>query len=459
MDSTAHSAITYFVLSDGFMWCLGISMPLLFTYAVWFIYRLNKNSDALIEPTLHIPPVSTDGIESASRERMPENESAVADSLELARIPSDDIPPDLRSRGRLEKDEEGEARGPIHSLKQINRTGPEALPAPTELGSSAPPEPGEVAPLKSLSSALANTRQSFFGRLKSMFAGRAMLESSELEDLEEILYTSDLGPKTVQRLMGAVEAKLKTAGASGFDAVREALKSEMLGILTTAAVSTPSAPANITDGLENLAVWNGKPALLMVVGVNGAGKTTTIGKLASRLALSGKKVLVAAGDTFRAAAGDQLKIWTKRAQVEIFFPDGVSDPSAVAYAACQKAQSEGFDIVIVDTAGRLHTQKNLMEELKKMKRVVQKLIPDAPHEVLLVLDSNSGQNALIQAREFHQALGVTGVVLTKLDGTAKGGVAIGIACELQLPIKLIGVGEGMDDLRRFSPVEFVDSII
>jgi fused signal recognition particle receptor len=193
--------------------------------------------------------------------------------------------------------------------------------------------------------------------------------------------------------------------------------------------------------------------------VNGAGKTTTIGKLARRFAQSGRRVLVAAGDTFRAAAADQLKIWTDRAQVEIFSPENVTDPSAVAFMAVEAAQGGGFDIVIIDTAGRLHTQKNLMEELRKMKRVMQKKIESAPHEVLLVLDANSGQNALVQAREFHQALGVTGVVLTKLDGTAKGGVAVGLACELQIPIKLIGVGEGIEDLRRFSSREFVDSIL
>ena len=443
MEPTTHSAITALFQSETFLWFLGIAMPLLFTYGIWFIYRLNKNNDRSIDPASSVP---------------------------------------------VQRDQAGEAQGPIHNLNQIDRTGAEALPAPTETNLHRPPEPdpAPAPPKSSLSLALANTRQSFFGRLKSMFAGKAMLESGELEDLEEILYTSDLGPKTVQRLMAAVETRLKAAGSAGFEAVREALKSEMLGILLSTGssgvstdASTPAqdsvgdsandtgtdsgsdsgSDSGASDGLENLAVWHGHPALLMVVGVNGAGKTTTIGKLARRFALSGKKVLVAAGDTFRAAAGDQLKIWTERAQVDIFFPDGVSDPSAVAYAACQKAQAEGFDIVIVDTAGRLHTQKNLMEELKKMKRVVQKLIPEAPHEVLLVLDSNSGQNALIQAREFHQALGVTGVVLTKLDGTAKGGVAIGLACELKLPIKLIGVGEGVDDLRRFSPQEFVDSII
>ena len=318
------------------------------------------------------------------------------------------------------------------------------------------------APQRTLDQALTNTRSSFFGRLKNILSAKDTLSSGELDAIEEILYTSDLGPQTVQRLMGAVESRLKSDGQTGFEAVRTALKNEMLDIFSGVA-SSQEDPGNNADsemvGLDRLQIWNKKPAVLMVIGVNGAGKTTTIGKLAGRLAKSGRKVLVAAGDTFRAAAGDQLKIWTERAQVEIFSPDGVQDPSAVAYAAIQKAQSDGADVIIIDTAGRLHTQKNLMEELKKMKRVMEKLIPEAPHEVLLVLDSNSGQNALVQAREFHQALGVTGVVLTKLDGTAKGGVAVGLACELKLPIKLIGVGEGIDDLRPFTATEFVDSII
>ena len=202
-----------------------------------------------------------------------------------------------------------------------------------------------------------------------------------------------------------------------------------------------------------------KPAVWMVVGVNGAGKTTSIGKLAAHLARSGKKVLVAAGDTFRAAAGNQLKVWTERAQVEIFSPDGVKDPSAVAYDAIAKAKAQGYDVVIIDTAGRLHTQANLMEELKKMKRVMGKVIAEAPHETLIVLDANSGQNALLQAKEFHQALILSGVILTKMDGTAKGGVAVGIANELKIPIRLIGVGEKIGDLRPFSSKDFADSIL
>ncbi len=314
----------------------------------------------------------------------------------------------------------------------------------------------EVQEPKKLSDALSNTRQSFFGRIKGMFSGKPTIASDELEEIEEILYTSDLGPKTVQLLLAAVEDQLKAEGTSGLEALRDALKKKMLEVFE--ALPEETAKSDI-QGLETIQMQPEGPTVWMIVGVNGAGKTTTIGKLAGKLAQEGKKVLLAAGDTFRAAAGEQLKVWTDRAQVEIFSPPDVKDPSAVAFDALQKAKARGFDVVIVDTAGRLHTQKNLMEELKKMKRVMKKVMEDAPHETLLVLDANSGQNALIQANEFHGALGVSGVVLTKMDGTAKGGVALGVAHELQIPVKLIGIGEGLADLRSFEANEYVDSII
>lgn len=319
------------------------------------------------------------------------------------------------------------------------------------------PRPVTAKPkIVSLSDSLALTRSGFLGRIKNIFSNKAQLSAGELDELEEILYTSDLGPQTVQKLMAAVEAKLKLEGSSGFDSIREAIKSEMLDIFSKSQVA-------FVDNEDTLAALHfsntDKPRVLMIVGVNGAGKTTSIGKISGLLAIEGKKVLVAAGDTFRAAAGSQLKVWTDRAQVEIFSPEGITDPSAVAFDAVTMGKAQKFDVVIIDTAGRLHTQKSLMEELKKMKRVITKVIPEAPHEVLLVLDASSGQNALQQAREFHAALGITGVVLTKLDGTAKGGVALGLAYEMQIPIKLIGIGEGIGDLRSFKSQEFVDSII
>lgn len=297
---------------------------------------------------------------------------------------------------------------------------------------------------KTLQEALSKTRESFWGRISQSFAGKSQVGA--LDDIEEVLYTSDLGPKTVQKLFASLEEKI-SADMSG-EEVRKTLKNELQNIFNQ--VQSNSQTFTLKD--SELTVW-------MIVGVNGAGKTTTIGKLASQLNQQGKKVMIAAGDTFRAAADEQLRVWSDRAQVEIFSPENVKDPSAVAFDAVNKAKAKGFDVVIVDTAGRLHTQKNLMEELKKIKRVMAKVEPTAPHEVILVLDANSGQNALIQAEQFHQALEVTGVILTKMDGSAKGGVAVGVACDVGLPVKMIGVGEAVEDLRPFSSQEFIDSIL
>jgi fused signal recognition particle receptor len=293
-----------------------------------------------------------------------------------------------------------------------------------------------------LKQALSKTEENIFGRIKSLFKSDGA--ASHLEEIEEVLYTSDLGPQTVQKLMGALE-DLNRKEKADLDKVRDVLKQEMEQVFSKVPNNT-------------LKMVHEGPTVLMIVGVNGAGKTTSIGKLSAQFAQQGKRVLVAAGDTFRAAAGGQLKVWTERAQVEIFSPEGVTDPSAVAFDAVSKAKSQNYDIVIIDTAGRLHTQANLMEELKKMKRVMTKVIPDAPHEVIIVLDANSGQNALIQAKEYNNALALTGAILTKMDGTAKGGVAVGLANELQIPIKFIGVGERIQDLRTFSSHEFVESI-
>lgn len=295
-----------------------------------------------------------------------------------------------------------------------------------------------------LKSALAKTEENIFGRIRRLFAKSDA--NPAMDDIEEILYTSDLGPSTVQKLMEALNRDLSGSEKKDFDAIKESLKKEI---------------SNIFSALPKREVihWNKNgPTVIMIVGVNGAGKTTTIGKISAHWASQGKNVLVAAGDTFRAAAESQLKVWTERAQVEIFAPPRVTDPSAVAFDAATKAKAQGYDLVIIDTAGRLHTQTHLMEELKKVKRVLPKVIDHAPHEIWIVLDANSGQNALMQAKEFHQALGLSGAILTKLDGTAKGGVAVGLTQELQVPIKWIGIGEKIDDLRSFSSEEFIESL-
>ena len=313
------------------------------------------------------------------------------------------------------------------------------------------PEVSEAPPKekpKELKDVLSQTKSSFFGRIKGVFGASHSLTDDDIEDLEEILYTSDLGPRTVSRLMQTVYSKWEPQTEKTLDSLVGVLKAEMQSIFSE--VQSDSLFDNLpTD----------KPYVIMVVGVNGAGKTTTIGKLSHLFAQKQLKTMVVAGDTYRAAAQDQLKVWSERSKVEIFSPEGVKDPSAVVFDALNSAKAKDFDVVIVDTAGRLHTQENLMEELKKVKRVMGKVMPEAPHDILIVLDANSGQNALIQTEKFNEALGVTGAVLTKLDGTAKGGVAVGLACEYHIPIKAIGVGEKTEDLRGFNAEEFIDSIL
>ncbi|MGZ3727057.1 MAG: signal recognition particle-docking protein FtsY, partial [Pseudobdellovibrio sp.] len=325
----------------------------------------------------------------------------------------------LKEKHREADDKEVEKlkeAGPSHDEPELTQTKTLIQVSPPEVS------PPEAEP--DLASALKKTEENFFGRIR-----RAFLNSDKkvvLEAVEEILYTSDLGPTTVQKLLEVVENELSGKEMAKIESVKAALAREMTAILKPVHPEEPSV--NVIDLVKK--AENG-PTVLMVVGVNGAGKTTSIGKMTAQLASQNKKVLVAAGDTFRAAAGGQLKTWTDRAQahsnqvessgqVEIYWPENTTDPSAVAFDAVSKAKSQNFDFVILDTAGRLHTQSNLMEELKKVKRVMQKVIAEAPHETWIVLDANSGQNALMQAKEFNQALGLTGVVLTKMDGTAKG---------------------------------------
>lgn len=310
--------------------------------------------------------------------------------------------------------------------------------------------PGEET--ASVEKALSKTRENFWGRIRNAFSTNAV---KPLDDVEEVLYTADIGSTTVQSLMSHLDESLSSSDKKDLDTVKKTLREKILSILQASNGSVEQDHLSISQRIK----WASQgPTVLMIVGVNGAGKTTTIGKLSALMAGQGKRVLVAAGDTFRAAAQNQLKVWTDRAQVEIFSPEGVADPSAVAFDAVAKAKAQNYDLVIVDTAGRLHTQVNLMEELKKVKRVMAKNSPEAPHNVWIVLDANSGQNALIQAREFHQALNLTGVILTKMDGTAKGGVVIGISNELKIPIKILGIGERIHDLKPFSQQEYVDSI-
>lgn len=325
-----------------------------------------------------------------------------------------------------------------------------AIPAASATSSTKESDPFQSS--RSLKEAMHATENHLFSRMKGFWSSSSSAQQN-LDQIEEVLYTSDIGVMTTQKLLQVLDQELSRREKSDFELVKQTLKNEFQTYFDQAGVTEPG------EHYFSRLHTNSKPSVWMIVGVNGAGKTTSIGKLAAHLAQQGFRVLVAAGDTFRAAAGSQLKVWTERAKVEIFSPEGVTDPSAVAFDAVAKAKAQNFDIVLVDTAGRLHTQSNLMDELKKMKRVMSKVDGDAPHETLIVLDANNGQNALVQAKEFHQALGLTGVVLTKMDGTAKGGVAIGLAAELKIPIRLIGIGEKIGDLKPFSSQEYIQSII
>lgn len=290
--------------------------------------------------------------------------------------------------------------------------------------------------------ALSRTREALRSRLDDVFRGRVVDEAS-LDALEEALLGADVGLPTAARLVGPLRERLR-AGSLEPDVAREALREEARAILTAQdAALVPSAT---------------RPWVILVVGVNGSGKTTTIGKLASRLRQQGKRVMLAAGDTFRAAAADQLVVWAERAGADIVRQDEGADPGAVVYSALESAIARGHDVVIIDTAGRLQTRRPLMEQLAKLRRVIGKLVPDGPHETLLVLDGTMGQNGLSQARLFHDATPLTGVVVTKLDGTAKGGMVLTLAAEMQLPVKLIGIGERVEDLRDFDARAFVDAL-
>ncbi|MCX7978688.1 MAG: signal recognition particle-docking protein FtsY [Bdellovibrionaceae bacterium] len=329
----------------------------------------------------------------------------------------------------------------ITQLRLSPKEGRQEFPTSLEL-----PQTHLSAPLQQI---LSKTEENIFGRIRGLFSKNS---PPHLEEIEEVLYTADLGPKAVQKLTTALEKTLSGQELRNLDQVREVLHSQIKDIFSSLQV------AAVENGGINLRWAHDGPTVFLIVGVNGAGKTTTIGKFAAMFASQGKKVLVAAGDTFRAAASEQLRTWTERASVEIFSPPGVSDPSAVAFDALQMARAKAYDLVLIDTAGRLHTQEHLMQELAKVRRVITKVIPEAPHETLVVLDANNGQNALVQARQFNEVVPLTGAILTKMDGTAKGGVAVGLAAELGLPVKFIGVGERISDLRPFSTEEFIRSI-
>jgi fused signal recognition particle receptor len=292
---------------------------------------------------------------------------------------------------------------------------------------------------------LSKTRSGLTGRLDQLFFGKKEIDAGLLDELEEILFTSDLGVATTQELIDLVQAAVARKELDDPEKLKAALKEHIHSFL-------------IVPAPEHQSPGPGEPLIIMVIGVNGVGKTTTIGKAAHQFKAQGKRVMLVAADTFRAAAIEQLSIWGERVGAEVIKQKTGSDPSAVVFDAVSAAQAREIDVVLIDTAGRLHTKTNLMDELEKIQRVAGRKLPGAPHQVWLVLDATTGQNALSQAEMFHKALGITDIILTKLDGTAKGGIVVGICHQLGLPIGFIGIGEKMDDLRPFDASEFVNAL-
>ncbi len=300
-----------------------------------------------------------------------------------------------------------------------------------------------------LDSGLEKTRSGVFGKINRAFFGKSKVDEEVLDELEEILISSDVGVETTLRIIERIEERVKKDKYIGIDELDNLLRDTIASLLEENNANSPD---------EEDILSKNKPYVIMVVGVNGVGKTTTIGKLANKFKQAGKTVYIGAADTFRAAAIDQLQIWADRVGVALIKQNMGSDPASVAYDTISAAKNAGADVVIIDTAGRLHNKINLMNELSKIKRVMQKVVENAPHEILLVLDGSTGQNAYEQAKQFTKATEVNALAVTKLDGTAKGGVVIGVSDQFSIPVKYIGIGEGIDDLQVFDKKEFVDSL-
>src|SRR6185369_9708071 len=342
----------------------------------------------------------------------------------------------------------GEASPPPPPSRKVRDSVPAPRVAEAPAQVSQPPPAARELEVQGLRRGLSKSRESegFFGRLRTLFSGKRQLDATLVGEIEEVLLTSDVGVETTALLLDRVRQGLERGELSDTEKVWDALRSEALRVLD---VSGPKGGISL----------RGKPTVVLLVGVNGAGKTTTIGKLATKLQAGGHKVVLAAGDTFRAAAVQQLVVWGERVGCKVVRGKDGADPGSVVFDAIKQAQESGADVVLADTAGRLHTKTNLITLFMKIAETAEKALPDAPHEILLVMDATTGQNALAQAKEFKEALPLSGIVLTKLDGTAKGGVVIGVANALSLPVRFVGLGERAEDLREFSAEPFVEALL
>ena len=418
-----------------FIFAVCIALLFIFIFSMWLLLRRkSRNEKDLEQPSRKIKKTR---LEQLKKERDKELDLRIKEEKKLQESKQATQLEKVQLREKVIQDQIASLEEQNQSIQVLQRDLTAAQKPPEKLEQS-------DSFLDHLRAGVDKTRRQILNNLSDAVLGKKEINAELLDDLEEVLISSDIGPETTQRILEAITKKVEREELNNPQALQSEIEQEIQRIMSK-KYQVPGTSDR-------------KPLILLFVGVNGVGKTTSIGKIAAQYRQQGKKVLMGAGDTFRAAAIEQLAEWSKRADCDIVHKDAGADPSAVIFESVQKGIDDDYDVVICDTAGRLHTKKNLMEELKKMVRVIRKLIPDAPHEVLLVLDATTGQNAIFQTREFLQAAELTGLIITKLDGTSKGGVVIGIVNEFDIPVRYIGLGEQIDDLRPFDAQQFTKSI-
>ena len=418
-----------------FIFAVCIALLFIFIFSMWLLLRRKSRNEKDLEQKSS--KIKKKSLEHLKKERDKELDLRIKEEKKLQESKQATQLEKVQQREKVIQDQIASLEEQKQSIQVLQRDLADAQKPPEKLGQS-------DSFLDRLREGVDKTRKHLVNNLSDAVLGKKEINDELLDDLEEVLISSDIGPETTQRILEAITKKVEREELNNPQALQSEIEQEIQRIMS--------------KKYQVLGTSDRKPLILLFVGVNGVGKTTSIGKIAAQYRQQGKKVLMGAGDTFRAAAIEQLAEWSKRADCDIVQKNAGTDPSAVIYESVQKGIDGDYDVVICDTAGRLHTKKNLMEELKKMVRVIRKLIPDAPHEVLLVLDATTGQNAIFQTREFLQAAELTGLIITKLDGTSKGGVVIGIVNEFDIPVRYIGLGEQVDDLRPFDAQQFTKSI-
>ena len=418
-----------------FIFAVCIALLFIFIFSMWFFLRRKSRNEKDLEQKSS--KIKKKSLEHLKKERDKELDLRIKEEKKLQESKQATQLEKVQQREKVIQDQIASLEEQKQSIQVLQRDLTDAQKPPEKLGQS-------DSFLDRFREGVDKTRKHLLNNLSDAVLGKKEINDELLDDLEEVLISSDIGPETTQRILEAITKKVEREELNNPQALQSEIEQEIQRIMSK-KYQVPGTSDR-------------KPLILLFVGVNGVGKTTSIGKIAAQYRQQGKKVLMGAGDTFRAAAIEQLAEWSKRADCDIVQKNAGTDPSAVIYESVQKGIDGDYDVVICDTAGRLHTKKNLMEELKKMVRVIRKLIPDAPHEVLLVLDATTGQNAIFQTREFLQAAELTGLIITKLDGTSKGGVVIGIVNEFDIPVRYIGLGEQVDDLRPFDAQQFTKSI-